>query len=186
MTVALVIVESPAKAKTIAKFLGKDFIVEASIGHIRDLPRSASEIPESLKKKEWAKLGVDIENNFSPLYVIPSEKKEHVKRLKKALKSADVLYLATDEDREGESISWHLHEILSPKIPVHRLVFHEITQKAIQKALKNVRTINTDLVRAQETRRLVDRLYGYAVSPLLWKKLYKRNENFGRDKIWRN
>ena len=180
MTKALVIVESPAKAKTISKFLGNDFIVEASIGHIRDLPRSAAEIPEKLKKESWSKMGINIDKDFEPLYVIPTEKKEHVKKLKKALKSADVLYLATDEDREGESISWHLQEILKPKVPVHRLVFHEITKSAIQKALGNVRTINTALVRAQETRRLVDRLYGYEVSPLLWKKLHKRNLSAGR------
>ena len=180
MTKALVIVESPAKAKTIAKFLGDEFIVEASIGHIRDLPRNASEIPEKLKKEKWAKTGINIEKDFSPLYVIPSEKKEQVRRLKTALKKVDCLYLATDEDREGESISWHLLEVLKPSVPVHRLVFHEITQKAIQGALSNVRKIDDHLVRAQETRRLVDRLYGYEVSPLLWKKLHKQKLSAGR------
>ena len=180
MSISLVIVESPAKAKTISKFLGDDFIVEASIGHIRDLPRNAAEIPEKLKKEAWAKKGIDIENDFTPLYIIPSEKKEQVRRLRAALKKADCLYLATDEDREGESISWHLLEILKPKVPVHRLVFHEITKKAIHGALKNVRSIDDDLVRAQETRRLVDRLYGYDVSPLLWKKLHKQKLSAGR------
>lgn len=180
MTKSLVIVESPAKAKTISKFLGEDFIVEASIGHIRDLPRNASEIPEKLKKEAWAKKGIDVDNKFTPLYIIPSEKKEQVRRLRAALKGADRLYLATDEDREGESISWHLLEILKPKVPVHRLVFHEITQKAIRSALENVRSIDDDLVRAQETRRLVDRLYGYDVSPLLWKKLHKQKLSAGR------
>ena len=128
MSKSLVIVESPAKAKTISKFLGDDFIVEASIGHIRDLPRNAAEIPEKLKKEAWAKKGIDVDNEFTPLYIIPSEKKEQVRRLRAALKGADRLYLATDEDREGESISWHLLEILKPKVPVHRLVFHEITK----------------------------------------------------------
>ena len=180
MSKALVIVESPAKAKTISKFLGDDFIVEASIGHIRDLPRNAAEIPEELKKEEWAKKGIDIDNKFSPLYIIPAEKKEQVRRLRTALKNVDRLYLATDEDREGESISWHLLETLKPKVPVHRLVFHEITQKAIQEALKNVRSIDDDLVHAQETRRVVDRLYGYDVSPLLWKKLHKQKLSAGR------
>ena len=180
MSKSLVIVESPAKAKTISKFLGDDFIVEASIGHIRDLPRNASEIPEKLKKEAWAKKGIDVENKFTPLYIIPSEKKEQVRRLRAALKGADCLYLATDEDREGESISWHLLEILKPKVPVHRLVFHEITKKAIRSALENVRSIDDDLVRAQETRRLVDRLYGYDVSPLLWKKLHKQKLSAGR------
>lgn len=167
----LVIVESPAKAKTISKFLGKDFVVEASIGHIRDLPRNAADIPANKKSKPWARLGIDIENDFEPLYVIPSEKKSHIQELKKQLKTATELYLATDEDREGESISWHLLQVLKPKVPVYRLVFHEITKQAIAHALERVRELDTELVEAQETRRIVDRLFGYSVSPLLWKKV---------------
>ena len=131
MTKSLVIVESPTKAKTIEKFLGKDFIVRASFGHIRDLPNSAAEIPENLKKEKWAKLGVNTEKDFEPLYIIPDEKKKRVKELKDQLKEVDELLLATDEDREGESISWHLLEVLNPKVPVKRLVFHEITKEAI-------------------------------------------------------
>jgi DNA topoisomerase-1 len=168
---SLVIVESPTKAKTITKFLGKDYIVKASMGHIRDLPDSAAEIPAELKKQPWARLGVNIEGDFSPLYVIPKQKKENVKALRDAMKQAAVIYLATDEDREGESISWHLLEALKPKIPTKRLVFHEITKDAIQDALQHPRDIDENLVRAQETRRIVDRLYGYEVSPLLWKKM---------------
>jgi DNA topoisomerase I len=180
MSKVLVIVESPAKAKTISKFLGDDYVVKASIGHIRDLPRSASDIPEAKKKEAWSELGVDIEGGYEPLYVVPAEKKEQVRSLKAALKGADSLYLATDEDREGESISWHLREVLKPKVPVHRLVFHEITKGAIARALGNLREINFSLVKAQETRRIVDRLYGYKVSPLLWDKLRKRNLSAGR------
>ena len=167
----LVIVESPAKARTISKFLGSGYEVEASIGHVRDLPESADEIPEDKKKEKWARLGVDVEHGFEPLYVIPSDKLAQVKRLRALLKQCSELYLATDEDREGESISWHLHEILAPKVPVRRLVFHEITREAIQQALKSPRSIDRHLVAAQETRRIVDRLYGYEVSPLLWKKV---------------
>src|SRR3989338_6958217 len=136
MTKPLVIVESPAKARTLSKFLGKDYVVEASIGHIRDLPSNAKEIPQMYKKEKWSRLGVDIEHDFEPLYVVPAHKKEQVRKLKDRLKDASILYLATDEDREGESISWHLTEVLKPKIPVKRLVFHEITKTAIQKALK--------------------------------------------------
>ena len=168
---ALVIVESPTKAKTITKFLGKGFTVRASNGHVRDLPNSAAEIPPKLKKEAWTRLGVNVEDNFEALYVVPKQKKDHVKKLKEDLKKADVLYLATDEDREGESISWHLLEVLKPKIPVKRLVFHEITKDAINHALESAREIDENLVRAQETRRIVDRLYGYEVSPLLWKKM---------------
>jgi DNA topoisomerase I len=171
MSKPLVIVESPAKARTISKFLGKDYRVEASIGHIRDLPGNAKEIPAKYKKEPWARLGVNIEKDFQPLYVIPSGKKDQVKKLKDCLKDASEVFLATDEDREGESISWHLVEILKPKVPVKRLVFHEITKAAITKALENTREINKALVAAQEARRIVDRIYGYSLSPLLWKKI---------------
>jgi DNA topoisomerase-1 len=168
---ALVIVESPTKARTIKRFLPKGFAVEASIGHVRDLPQSASEVPARLKKEPWARLGIDVEHDFAPLYVTPKGKNKVIRHLKDQLKEADVLYLATDEDREGESISWHLLEILKPKVPVRRMVFHEITKKAIQDALENYRTIDLQLVRAQETRRILDRLYGYTLSPLIWKKI---------------
>ena len=167
----LVIVESPTKARTIRNFLPSEYQVEASMGHIRDLPASASEIPASYKGKSWANLGVDVENNFDPIYVIPKDKKKVVQGLKTALKSVDELILATDEDREGESISWHLLQILKPKVPIKRMVFHEITRDAIKKSLKNCRDINENLVHAQETRRILDRLYGYTLSPLLWKKI---------------
>ena len=133
---SLVIVESPAKARTISKFLGKDFTVEASIGHIRDLPQGAKELPEKYKSEKWAYLGVNVEEDFQPIYVVPTDKKKHVSKLKALLKDAKDLYLATDEDREGEAISWHLHEVLAPKVPVHRLVFHEITKEAIQKSAR--------------------------------------------------
>ena len=167
----LVIVESPTKARTIRNFLPSEYQVEASMGHIRDLPASASEIPASYKGKSWANLGVDVENNFDPIYVIPKDKKKVVQGLKTALKSVDELILATDEDREGESISWHLLQILKPKVPIKRMVFHEITKDAIQESLENCRDINENLVHAQETRRVLDRLYGYTLSPLLWKKI---------------
>jgi DNA topoisomerase I len=167
----LVIVESPAKAKTIGKFLGKGYLIEASIGHVRDLPGSAAEIPESHKALPWARLGIDIEDDFKPLYVVPPAKREQIKKLKALLKRADRLLLATDEDREGESISWHLVQELKPKVPVQRLVFHEITREAIAEALRTPRAIDENLVEAQEARRLVDRLYGYSVSPLLWRKI---------------
>jgi DNA topoisomerase I len=168
---SLVIVESPAKARTISKFLGPRFHVEASIGHVRDLPSGAKEMPAEFKNEKWAYLGVNVDDSFAPVYVIPAGKREQVKKLKSALQNASELYLATDEDREGEAISWHLCEILRPKVPVHRLVFHEITKEAIQDALSNPRQINDGLVRAQETRRILDRLYGYEVSPLLWRKV---------------
>jgi DNA topoisomerase I len=167
---SLVIVESPAKARTISKFLGKDYIVEASIGHIRDLPRS-SELPEQYKKEEWAYLAVNTQEDFQPIYVVPSDKKKQVAKLKQQLKECKNLYLATDEDREGEAISWHLQEVLRPKVPVRRLVFHEITKEAIDHALANVREIDASLVRAQETRRILDRLFGFDVSRLLWFKV---------------
>jgi DNA topoisomerase I len=167
----LVIVESPTKAKTIRNFLPKGYRVEASMGHIRDLPKSAKEIPAKVKKEKWAQIGVNTEADFEPLYVIPQDKKKVVKTLKDALQDADELVLATDEDREGESISWHLLEVLKPKVPTKRMVFHEITQEAIQSALSNCRSIDDKLVHAQETRRILDRLVGYTVSPLLWKKI---------------
>ena len=170
----VVIVESPTKARTIKRFLAKDYTVLASNGHIRDLPNSAAEIPAKLKKESWAKLGVDVDKDFTPLYVVPREKKTHVKTLKDAVKDASVLYLATDEDREGESISWHLIEILKPKSQIKRLVFHEITKEAIETALGSPREIDEHLVRAQETRRIIDRLFGYEISPLLWKKMLPR------------
>jgi DNA topoisomerase-1 len=168
---SLVIVESPAKARTISKFLGDDFTVEASIGHIRDLPEGKKEVPEEFKKEEWAYLGVNVDRDFEPIYIVPPNKREQVKKLKDLLKTSKDLYLATDEDREGEAISWHLHEILKPKVPVHRLVFHEITEEAIQDAIKSPRQIDGALVKAQETRRVLDRLYGYEVSSLLWRKV---------------
>jgi DNA topoisomerase-1 len=167
----LVIVESPTKARTIRGFLPADYRVEASMGHVRDLPASAREIPAKVKHEEWARLGVNVAQDFEPLYVIPKDKKKVVKALAEALDRAEELILATDEDREGESIAWHLTEILRPKVPVKRMVFHEITQEAIQQALKNCRSIDSKLVEAQETRRILDRLVGYTVSPLLWKKI---------------
>lgn len=167
----LVIVESPTKAKTIRNYLPSGYKVEASMGHVRDLPRSASEIPAKVKGEKWAQLGVNTQADFEPLYVIPSDKKKVVKALKEALKDADELVLATDEDREGESISWHLLQVLNPKVPTKRMVFHEITQEAIQQALNNCRDIDDQLVHAQETRRILDRLVGYTLSPLLWKKI---------------
>ena len=168
---SLVIVESPAKAKTIAAFLGSEFIVESSIGHIRDLPRRASDVPPKFKKTAWARLGVDVDNDFKPLYIIDGDKKDHIQRLKTLLAGAGKLYLATDEDREGESIAWHLLEVLNPKVPVLRMAFHEITKKAIEQAIQNPRDIDQRLVNAQEARRILDRLYGYEVSPVLWKKV---------------
>jgi DNA topoisomerase I len=167
----LVIVESPTKGKTIKKFLPKDYVVEASYGHVRDLPQSAADIPAKLKKEEWAKLGVNVENDFEPLYVIPKDKTKRIRELKELLKDADEVFLATDEDREGESISWHLMEVLKPKVPVKRMVFHEITKGAIEEALKNPRDLDIKLVRAQEARRVLDRLVGYTLSPLIWKKI---------------
>src|SRR5438874_1380966 len=167
----LVIVESPAKARTIANFLGDDFVVDSSVGHIRDLPTKAAEIPEAYKKEPWARLGVDVEHDFEPLYVIDPDKKKKVTELKARLKDADELWLATDEDREGEAIAWHLLEVLQPKVPVRRMVFHEITRDAIQRALGETRDVDQRLVDAQETRRILDRLYGYEISPVLWKKI---------------
>ena len=167
----LVIVESPAKAKTIARFLGDNYIVESSIGHIRDLPRSAAEVPAAYKSESWSRLGVDVDNGFKPLYVVASEKKPQVSKLRSLLKNASELYLATDEDREGESIAWHLLEVLSPQIPVKRMVFHEITKPAIDDAIAHPRDLDRRLVDAEEARRILDRLYGYELSPVLWKKV---------------
>ncbi|MGK7938088.1 MAG: type I DNA topoisomerase [Xenococcaceae cyanobacterium] len=168
----LVIVESPAKARTIRNYLPSSYQIEASMGHVRDLPSSADEIPAAYKDKRWAKdFGVNVENEFEPIYVVPKTKKKVVQKLKDALKEADELILATDEDREGESISWHLLQLLKPKVPVKRMVFHEITREAIQKALQDCRDVDEDLVHAQETRRILDRLVGYTLSPLLWKKI---------------
>jgi DNA topoisomerase I len=169
----LVIVESPAKARTIAGYLGPDFVVESSVGHIRDLPDSAAEIPEKYKGESWARLGVDVEHGFEPLYVVDPDKKKTVSQLKKQLAGADELLLATDEDREGEAIAWHLLEVLKPKVPVRRMVFHEITRDAIEQALDDTREVDERLVDAQESRRILDRLYGYEVSPVLWKKVMR-------------
>lgn len=173
MSKSLVIVESPAKARTIRGFLGPKYAVEASIGHIRDLPGSAAEIPAALKKERWSRLGVNVDEGFEPLYVVPAGKKEQVKKLRNLVAKAHEILLATDEDREGEAISWHLLEVLKPKKSqkVKRLVFHEITKEAIAEAIANPRDIDKNMVSAQETRRIVDRLYGYEVSPLLWKKV---------------
>ncbi|MER6415725.1 type I DNA topoisomerase [Streptomyces humidus] len=169
----LVIVESPAKAKTIKGYLGPGYIVEASVGHIRDLPNGAAEVPDQYTG-EVRRLGVDVEHDFQPIYVVNADKKAQVKKLKDLLKESDELFLATDEDREGEAIAWHLQEVLKPKIPVKRMVFHEITKDAIRAAVANPRQLNQKLVDAQETRRILDRLYGYEVSPVLWKKVMPR------------
>ena len=170
----LVIVESPAKAKTIEKYLGAGYVVDASVGHIRDLPKKAADIPEKYKKESWARLGVDVDHDFSPIYVVDANKKKKVAELKALLKEADELLLATDEDREGEAIAWHLLQVLNPKIPVRRMVFNEITPEAIHRAATETREIDQDLVDAQETRRILDRLYGYEVSPVLWRKVMSR------------
>ena len=170
----LVIVESPAKAKTIAGLLGSDYVVESSIGHIRDLPRGADEVPAAYKGEAWSRLGVDVDNGFKPLYVISSQKKSQVNKLKQLVKQASEVYLASDEDREGESIAWHLLEVLEPRVPVKRMVFHEITRPAIERAVLEWRDLDRRLVDAQEARRILDRLYGYEVSPVLWKKIMPR------------
>src|SRR5262245_15084771 len=171
MAKTLVIVESPAKARTIERILKRGYDVRASYGHVRDLPESAEEIPDSIRKKKWGRLGVDIEGDFTPYYVIPNDKRKYVTALKSALKDASQVYLATDPDREGESISWHLKEILKPKVPVKRIVFHEITEDAINEAVRDAQEVDHNLVRAQESRRILDRLYGYTLSPVLWKKV---------------
>jgi len=170
----LVIVESPAKARTIAGLLGPEFVVESSVGHIRDLPRRANEVPAAYKSEGWARLGVDVDNGFKPLYVVAPEKRDVVAKLKSLVKQASEVYLATDEDREGESIAWHLSEVLSPQVPVKRMVFHEITPSAIARAVEEWRDLDRRLVDAQEARRILDRLYGYEVSPVLWKKIMPR------------
>jgi DNA topoisomerase I len=170
----LVIVESPAKAKTIAGLLGPDYVVESSIGHIRDLPRRADEVPAAYKGEAWSRLGVDVDNGFKPLYVVSTEKKSQVAKLKQLVKQASEVYLASDEDREGESIAWHLLEVLAPRVPVKRMVFHEITRPAIERAVTEWRDLDRRLVDAQEARRILDRLYGYEVSPVLWKKIMPR------------
>jgi DNA topoisomerase-1 len=170
----LVIVESPAKAKTIAGLLGPGYVVESSIGHIRDLPRRADEVPAAFKGEDWARLGVDVDNGFKPLYVVSSDKKSQVSKLKQLVKQASEVYLASDEDREGESIAWHLLEVLAPTVPVKRMVFHEITRAAIERAVDEWRDLDRRLVDAQEARRILDRLYGYEVSPVLWKKIMPR------------
>ncbi|HEY2354530.1 MAG TPA: type I DNA topoisomerase [Gaiellaceae bacterium] len=174
MSKRLVIVESPAKARTIAGYLGPDYVVESSVGHIRDLPQRAADIPAEYKKEKWSRLGVDVEHDFRPLYVVDADKKKKVTELRALLKDADELLLATDEDREGEAIAWHLYEVLKPKVPVKRMVFHEITKPAISRALDETRDIDERLVDAQETRRILDRLYGYEISPVLWKKIMPR------------
>ena len=170
----LVIVESPAKARTIAGYLGQGYVVESSIGHIRDMPDKAAEIPEKFKAQPWARLGVDVDHDFQALYVVPADKKQQVSKLKSLLKEADELYLATDEDREGEAIAWHLKEELKPKVPTKRMVFHEITPEAIARAIANPTELNDGKVDAYQTRRVLDRLYGYEVSPVLWKKVMPR------------
>ncbi|MEW5926751.1 MAG: type I DNA topoisomerase [Gemmatimonadota bacterium] len=167
----LVVVESPTKAKTIRSFLPDGYTVAASMGHVRDLPESAAEIPASVKGKDWARLGVDVEHDFEPLYVVPASKRKVVSELKSMLRGVDELVVATDEDREGESIGWHLVQVLNPRVPISRIVFHEITPEAIREAIRSPRQIDEDLVRAQETRRILDRLVGYTLSPLLWKKI---------------
>ena len=171
MVNALVIVESPAKAKTISAFLGDGFVVESSIGHIRDLPSRAAEVPKAYKSEPWARLGIDVDNGFKPLYVVSGDKRQQIRKLKALLADADELYLATDEDREGEAIAWHLLEVLNPRVPVRRMVFHEITRPAIRAAVQAPRELDRRLVDAQEARRMLDRLYGYEVSPVLWKKV---------------
>src|ERR1700752_108443 len=167
----LVMVGSPAKEKTLGRFLGNKYRVEASYGHIRDVPESASDVPKEIKAKDWGRLGVDVEQDFTPYYVVPADKRKQVTHLKTAVKDASELLLATDPDREGESISWHLTQVLKPRIPVRRIVFHEITEDAVKEALDHPGDVNENLVRAQESRRILDRLYGYTLSPVLWKNV---------------
>ena len=167
----LVIVESPSKARTIAGYLGQGYVVESSVGHIRDMPDSAAEIPAKYRGEPWARLGVNVDDNFEPLFVVHSDKRQQVSKLKSLLKDADELLLATDEDREGEAIAWHLLEELKPKVPTSRMVFHEITPEAIARAIANPQELNQGKVDAYQARRVLDRLYGYEVSPVLWKKV---------------
>ena len=171
MSKTLVIVESPTKARTLERFLGDQYTVKSSFGHVRDLPESASQVPEEIKKKKWGRLGVDTDGDFKPYYVVPDDKRKNVAELKTALKGASAVMLATDPDREGESISWHLLQVLKPKVPVKRIVFHEITKKAVEQAIAAAHDVDDNLVRAQESRRILDRLYGYTLSPVLWKKV---------------
>lgn len=171
MAKPLVIVESPAKAKTLSRFLGPRYRIEASYGHVRDLPESAKEVPEAIRDRDWAPLGVDVEADFKPYYVVPADKKRRIQALKSALKDASEVLLATDPDREGESISWHLQEVLKPRVPTRRIVFHEITQEAVREALRQPHDVDEKLVDAQEARRILDRLFGYTLSPVLWKKV---------------
>jgi DNA topoisomerase I len=171
MAKTLVIVESPTKARTLERFLGDQYSVKSSFGHVRDLPDSASQVPEEIKKKKWGRIGVDTDGDFKPYYVVPEDKRKNVAELKAALKGASAVMLATDPDREGESISWHLLEVLKPKVPVKRIVFHEITKKAVEQAIAEAHDVDDNLVRAQESRRILDRLYGYTLSPVLWKKV---------------
>src|SRR5215208_5048489 len=171
MAKPLVIVESPAKAKTLSRFLGDRYHVVASVGHIRDLPGSARETPAEIKDKPWGRMAVDFDGEFKPYYVVPQDKKKNVAALKAAMKDASEVLLATDPDREGESISWHLMEVLRPRVPVRRVEFHEVTEEAVKEAISHARTVNDSLVKAQESRRILDRLYGYTLSPVLWKKV---------------
>src|SRR5436309_2253167 len=171
MAETLVIVESPNKARTIERILKDGYEVLASYGHVRDLPESADEIPDEIRKKKWGRLGVDTDGDITAYYGVPNDKREYVQALEAALKGATQVYLATDPDREGESINWHLKEILKPKVPVKRIVFHEITEEAIRQAVADAQDVNENLVRAQESRRILDRLYGYTLSPVLWKKV---------------
>ena len=171
MAKTLVIVESPTKARTLERFLGDGYSVKSSFGHVRDLPDSASQVPEEIKKKKWGRIGVDTDGDFKPYYVVPEDKRKNVAELRAALKGASQVMLATDPDREGESISWHLLEVLKPKVPVKRIVFHEITKKAVEQAIAEAHDVDDNLVRAQESRRILDRLYGYTLSPVLWKKV---------------
>ena len=171
MAKTLVIVESPTKARTLERFLGDKYVVRSSYGHVRDLPDSASQVPAEIKKQKWGRLGVDTDGDFKPYYVVPDDKRKNVAELKSALKGASSVMLATDPDREGESISWHLLQVLNPKVPVKRIVFHEITKKAVEQAILEAHDVDDNLVRAQESRRILDRLYGYTLSPVLWKKV---------------
>ena len=184
MANALVIVESPAKAKTIAGYLGDGYTVESSIGHVRDLPRNAAEVPKAYKGEKWARTGIDVDNGFKPLYVENHDKKDHIRLLKSLLKDADELYLATDEDREGEAIAWHLIEVLNPQVPIKRMVFHEITKEAIHAAIDAPRELDRKMVDAQEARRILDRLYGYEVSPRFSGRRSCRRCRRGECRVW--